>query len=319
VNISALLTSKNEHYCSPPEVVRPMRRVLIPKGSNRRLMDPATNGASIVGAHLFADGVNVDGRLLNARDADCWYKNPPYGKSISEWIEWAHHAGRVLGVPGISLLPARVDTAWFRRVVTSADAILYVDGRLTFWVPIPLARHRAAKVEGDAEPYYLRRWYPTATDEELPHPFRLLEPGLAVGPELGSNGKPQSAPFPSLIPFWADPNAREPDIADELAALRELTRTAALAVVDAEGSARDLGNTKRADELAEWQARAEQMLGSKRYADDLPLRVEVLDRLSTANPAQEYPIDVPTFARHFGRLGTLVVARGRYRGLHRAA
>jgi hypothetical protein len=323
MNIAALLTSKNEHYCTPPEVVRPMRRTLVPKGSGRRLMDPASNGASIVGANLHGDGITVNGLELRACGADAWFNNPPYGGQIAKWIEWQHYSGRVVGVPGISLLPARTDTAWCDQVFASADAWVFVRGRLTFWIPIPLARHRAAKVldkdGNELEPYYLRRWYPTATDEDLPKPFRLLAPGLAVGPELGSNGKPQSAPFPSLIPFWADPHALEPDPRDELDALRELVRSAAQSVRHGEVALRGCGSTEESDQLAVWQARAEQMLGSSRYIDDLPLRVEILDRLTRSAPSHEYPIDVRTFARHFGPLGTLCVARGRYRGVHRMA
>jgi hypothetical protein len=53
-------------------------------------------------------------------------------------------------------------------------------------------------------PSFLRRWYPTASDTNLPPPWRLLEPGIAVGPEVGKDGKPCGAPFPSLVPYWGD-------------------------------------------------------------------------------------------------------------------
>lgn len=317
MNIAALLTSKNVHYCTPPEVVRPMRRVLIPPGSGRRLMDPASNGASIVGAHLTADGDDVNGLELRASEADAWFNNPPYGVAIGAWTEWQAHAGRTLGVPGMSLLPARTDTKWCRaNIFGSADAILFVDGRLTFWVPIPLHRSDAAPVADGEEPYYLRRWYPYATDDNLPAPFRSLSPGIAVGPELGSSGKPQGAPFPSMIPFWADARALEPDHAAEVSALRELVRCARAAVVESEGMSRDRGATAEADSRARWLARAEQLIGSD--ASSLPMRVELMDVLS-ARSEVEHPVDVRAFARAFGGLGTIVVARGRHKGVHRLA
>lgn len=318
-DIRALLSSRNQNYCTPPEVVRPMRRLLIPKGCGRKLMDPASNGASIVGAHLTADGVAVDGlELRPSWPEHVWYQNPPYDE-IERWTEWQAHCGRVLGVPGLSLIPARTDTKWARRdIFGSADAILFLDGRLTFWVPIPLHRRDAAEPAKDKEPYYLRRWYPDATDETLPAPFRRLSPGMAIGPELGENGRPQAAPFPSMIPFWADPETVEPDLSAELAALRELVRSAAGPVLETEGRARDRGATGPADACAAWLARAEQLAGVSPDADSLPLQVEVLDALARAGgPVDPHAVSVRAFARRFGGMGTLVVARGRHKGVHR--
>lgn len=297
-DLSALFTSRNENYCTPPEVVRPMRRVLVPKGSGRRMIDPGDNGGSIVGAHLSADGIDADGLSVDWGVADCWYNNPEYGTRISLWTERQAYYGREVGVPGISLLPARVDTRWCREhIFSTADAWVYVDGRLTFWVPIPL--DPVAGVEAtDGGPYCLRRWHPDATADDLPRPFRRLRSGLIVGPELGKTGLPQSAPFPSLIAFWADTNAHEPDAKDELAALRELVRR---------------GSPVDPSEAAAWTAAAERLRATP---DDLPLRLDVLERLD-AFDAAEHPIDVRTFAAHFLRLGTLTVARGRYRGVYR--
>lgn len=59
------------------------------------------------------------------------YLNPPYGTEIGKWVEKLcseHERGNV--VYAIALLPARPDTAWFRRL--RDYPVCFVAGRLTF-------------------------------------------------------------------------------------------------------------------------------------------------------------------------------------------
>ena len=59
------------------------------------------------------------------------YLNPPYGRAIDAWIEKLvseHEAGNVS--EAVALVPARVDTAWFRRL--DAFPRCFVGGRLRF-------------------------------------------------------------------------------------------------------------------------------------------------------------------------------------------
>ena len=59
------------------------------------------------------------------------YLNPPYGRAIDGWIEklvTEHKAGNV--TEAVALVPARVDTAWFRRL--DAYPRCFVSGRLRF-------------------------------------------------------------------------------------------------------------------------------------------------------------------------------------------
>jgi hypothetical protein len=221
MKIAACLTSKSMHYCSPPKIITRMRSLLVPPGAGRTLIDPWTNDASQVGADLIADGIRVSGHDIRWTDADCSYENPPYGSEIEDCIETSHHWHVEVGMPGVILLPARTDTRWMQggtkksgnsvKIVPgihrSCDAWVEVKGRLTFWRPIPITRKVAAE---SADPdYYLQKWWPWASKKKkLPAPFRLVGPGLAVGPEVsGKPGKPaipQAAPFPSLVGFWAD-------------------------------------------------------------------------------------------------------------------
>ena len=60
---------------------------------------------------------NLDGRV---------YLNPPYGQTIDAWIERlvdGHAAGTV--TEAITLLPARTDTRWFRRLEPFPRCFIY--------------------------------------------------------------------------------------------------------------------------------------------------------------------------------------------------
>lgn len=61
-----------------------------------------------------------------------WYgnvwMNPPYGKQTEIWLnKFITHNN------GIALVFSRTDTLWFHNIVSKADAILFVKGRLCFY------------------------------------------------------------------------------------------------------------------------------------------------------------------------------------------
>ena len=60
-----------------------------------------------------------------------WYLNPPYGKSLIDWL-----ARATLFPNGIAFVFARTETkAFFRYVWPCASALLFVRGRVTFHYP----------------------------------------------------------------------------------------------------------------------------------------------------------------------------------------
>lgn len=243
----ALLTSRFGSYLTPPDFMGRVHRMLhrkqvleyeragevyVPAGPPT-FLDPYSNACSLTGARHTCDITQgVDGNAVHWGDpryrrqhgaAGFTFCNPEYGDAIAAAMAKMHHEGRVLRSSEIvALLPARPDTVWCQdHVFASADAWVWVRGRITFWLAIPIADPRT-RAERRAEldetkamaaigkkpkvkPVpFLRRWYPDASDACLPDPWRLLEPGVAVGPEVGSNGKPCGAPFPSLVPYWGD-------------------------------------------------------------------------------------------------------------------
>ena len=58
------------------------------------------------------------------------FMNPPYGYAIPAWMNKMSLHGK-----GIALVFARLDTEWFHRFCTNADAICFVKGRLNFIHP----------------------------------------------------------------------------------------------------------------------------------------------------------------------------------------
>jgi phage N-6-adenine-methyltransferase len=60
----------------------------------------------------------------------CWC-NPPYGAEIHMWVQKAFESS-LFGTTVVCLLPARVDTRWWRDNVMAAAEIRYLPGRLKF-------------------------------------------------------------------------------------------------------------------------------------------------------------------------------------------
>ena len=59
----------------------------------------------------------------------CWM-NPPYGSEIGLWVQKAFESS-LWGTTVVCLLPARVDTKWWRQYVTMGN-ITYLPGRVKF-------------------------------------------------------------------------------------------------------------------------------------------------------------------------------------------
>lgn len=60
----------------------------------------------------------------------CWC-NPPYGKTIGQWLAKALDAA-LHGATVVCLIPARTDTNYWHDTVTSAAEIRFIRGRLRF-------------------------------------------------------------------------------------------------------------------------------------------------------------------------------------------
>ena len=116
-------SSETPEWYTPPEIITRTQKTL-----GKIDLDPCSGPENTVPAtRSFSkadDGLSFDwcGRV---------YMNPPYGREIGAWVEKLvaeHKAGRTK--EAIALVPARVDTDWFR---TFRDFVVcFVDGRLKF-------------------------------------------------------------------------------------------------------------------------------------------------------------------------------------------
>ncbi|WP_434750234.1 DNA N-6-adenine-methyltransferase [Paenibacillus amylolyticus] len=60
----------------------------------------------------------------------CWM-NPPYGRTIGEWVRKAYESS-LNGATVVGLLPARTDTKWFHEYCYGKAELRFVKGRLKF-------------------------------------------------------------------------------------------------------------------------------------------------------------------------------------------
>ncbi len=122
---NVLLTSKSEHWCTPPEILNLVNQV------DTIGLDPCTNLYSIVGAQLAYDE-SVDGLMTTWQNKGLVYVNPPYGKKLIDWTKKIA-AESLLGTEIIALTPARTDTKWFHNyILPYATSILFWKGRVRF-------------------------------------------------------------------------------------------------------------------------------------------------------------------------------------------
>lgn len=137
---------------------------------------------------------------VTAGDGHVWL-NPPYGRGIDQWIAKAVKEARMLAHLTM-LTPARTDTAWYRRIVASADAVVYLDHRLLF--RIRCERCTLARQSLVTPPFtavYADRWFKRGDKTVY-----LCKP--CADNSHGANGgfletKPIArATFPSLLAYW---------------------------------------------------------------------------------------------------------------------
>ena len=71
---------------------------------------------------------SVDG-LSQTWTGTCWM-NPPYGRSIGQWVSKAYESAQA-GATVVCLLPARTDTRWWHTYAMKGE-IRFIKGRLKF-------------------------------------------------------------------------------------------------------------------------------------------------------------------------------------------
>jgi hypothetical protein len=126
----------NQTALTPRYILDPVREAL-----DGISLDPCTTPDNPVGAVRFysppADGASLpwDGPTI--------YVNPPYGKARERWVRRCIRAGAE-GKQVVLLIPAHTDTRIFQEAASTADALLFIRGRVKFGVLRPNRRQVAA-------------------------------------------------------------------------------------------------------------------------------------------------------------------------------
>lgn len=121
--LAPLMSSDSPEWYTPGHIVARVQAAL--GGID---LDPCADAERSVPAerHYTADDDGL-GRPWSGRV----YMNPPYGRGIDAWIErLCDHYARGYVSEAVALVPARVDTQWWKRL--KAFPVCFLEGRLNF-------------------------------------------------------------------------------------------------------------------------------------------------------------------------------------------
>lgn len=137
-----------QDWQTPPEFLRLVRDVF---GCQIGL-DPCTVDSNPTRAGTFMTP-KEDGLSAAWAGACPVFMNPPYGREIGLWTQ--HLAGHAYSsaFEAIALLPARTDTKWWHRDVTTAAAVCFLRGRVRF-VDALTGKQQGAGKFPSAVPYW---------------------------------------------------------------------------------------------------------------------------------------------------------------------
>lgn len=125
-------SSKNQCWQTPPDFLDLVRQVA------HIALDPCTTAANPTKALNFFteadDGLALRWDTGTHHPRGLVYVNPPYGRALPAWADKvAQEAAN--GLELLVLVPARVDTRWFRKLQTELDVVLFWSGRIKFVDP----------------------------------------------------------------------------------------------------------------------------------------------------------------------------------------
>lgn len=121
----ALLSSKNMSWCTPVEFFNE------PDQEFHFNLDPAATDKSAKCANYFTP---ADDGLSKDWEGCCVFCNPPYGRSIQDWVRKGYEESLKPGTTVVMLIPARTDTSYFHDYIFhgKADEVRFLRGRLKF-------------------------------------------------------------------------------------------------------------------------------------------------------------------------------------------
>lgn len=124
---NTFMTTKNVHFSSdrhdwrtPKAIYEPLNQIF------KFTLDPCATPENALCKSFFTQKENG---LIQSWDSQRVFMNPPYGREIGDWVA---KASQIKHGVVVCLLPARTDTKWWHDYVMSANAVLFVKGRVSF-------------------------------------------------------------------------------------------------------------------------------------------------------------------------------------------
>ena len=122
MNASSFFTSKTDEWATPDDFFEKYDRIY------HFQLDVCATPENAKCARYFTkadDGLSRDWNV-----GGCVWMNPPYGRSIIDWMRKAYETS-LQGTTVVCLLPARTDTRWWHEYAMRGD-IEFIRGRLRF-------------------------------------------------------------------------------------------------------------------------------------------------------------------------------------------
>lgn len=123
MNNDVLFSSKTDNWATPPEVFKDLDNEF------KFTLDPCASKENHKCDKYFTKEENG---LLQDWGGQRVYCNPPYGRSVGDWVEKAAKESRKENTTVVMLLPARTDTKWFHKYIYGRATIRFIRGRLKF-------------------------------------------------------------------------------------------------------------------------------------------------------------------------------------------
>ena len=123
MNNAVFFSSKTDNWETPPELFKDLDNEF------KFTLDPCASKENHKCAKYFTKEENG---LLQDWSGQRVYCNPPYGRTVGEWVEKAAKESRKENTTVVMLLPARTDTKWFHNYIYGCATIRFIRGRLKF-------------------------------------------------------------------------------------------------------------------------------------------------------------------------------------------
>ena len=139
-----MFSSKSSEWETPQDFYEKLNEVHGPF-----TLDPCATEKTAKCDHYFTE--QEDG-LFKSWEGETVFMNPPYGRSISNWIKKAHEESQRPNTKVICLIPARTDTKYWHEYCMRAKEIHFVKGRLKFGNSANSAPFPSAVIIFESEP-----------------------------------------------------------------------------------------------------------------------------------------------------------------------